>query len=254
MGKVISIVNQKGGCSKSTTAVNLMAGLVKKGYKVLGIDLDSQRCLTSTFRGTEDKATSLSVLLGEATIKEAIQHTPEADIVPASRGLVMADSIITKPRKEYSLKEAVDTIKSQYDFIVIDCSPALGVLTINALVASDSIVIPLLADIYSLEGVRFLMDTVIPVKKQANPALTIEGLLLTQYEPRAILSKEVKGLASKFAESIGSKLFNATIRRSITVREAQATQQSLYSYAPQAKVTADYTAFIEELLGDKQHG
>lgn len=252
MAKIYTICNQKGGVGKSTTSINLLAGLTEKGYKCLGIDLDSQLCLTTTLQGKTDRATSLSVLLKEAPIEKAIQKTPEADIVPASRGLATADTLLTKTGKEYLLKEAAESIKSKYDFIIIDTSPALGVLTINALTVADSLIIPIQADTYSLDGVAFLMETIAPVKKYCNPTLSIEGLLFTMYDPRSVISKEVMELAQQFAKSVNSKVFNTYIRRAVAVREAQANQQSLFRYAPKAKVTEDYKQFIEELLRGKE--
>lgn len=248
MAKVYTICNQKGGVGKSTTSINLLAGLAQRGYKCLGIDLDSQLCLTTTLQGKTDGASSLSVLLKEAPIERAIQHTEEVDLVAASRGLAMADTLLTKTGKEYLLKEALESIQSKYDFIVIDTSPALGVLTINALTVADSLIIPIQADTYSLDGVEFLIETVAPVKKYCNPALTIEGLLFTMYDPRSVISKEVMELATQFAKKIDSKVFKSTIRRAVAVREAQANQESLFKYDPRAKVTEDYKHFIEELL------
>lgn len=233
---------------KSTTSINLLAGLSQRGYKCLGIDLDSQLCLTTTLQGKTDGASSLSVLLKEAPIEKAIQHTEEADLVAASRGLATADTLITRTGKEYLLREALESIQASYDYIVIDTSPALGVLTINALTAADSLIIPIQADTYSLDGVEFLIETVAPVKKYCNPALKIEGLLFTMYDNRSVLSKELMELATQFAKKIDSKVFTASIRRAVAVREAQANQQSLFKYAPRAKVTEDYKSFIDELL------
>jgi chromosome partitioning protein len=130
----------------------------------------------------------------------------------------------------------------------VDTPPALGILTVNALTACDSVIIPAQADIYSLQGIEQLAETMKPVKKYCNPSLRIEGILLTRYSPRSVLSREVAELAEQLAAKLNTKLFKATIREAIAVKEAQISQQSLYSYAPKAKVTEDYTALIDELI------
>lgn len=250
MSRTIAIVNQKGGVGKSTSAVNISAGLHKQGYKVLAIDLDSQLCLTTTLQANTDGATILGVLLGEAAIDKAIQHTPEADVIAASRGLASADTLLTKTGKEYLLKEALEPVKKNYDFIIIDTSPALGVLTINALTAANSIIIPAKADTYSLDGINFLMETVEPVRKYCNPSLTIEGILFTLHNSRSTLSREVTELAQQIAQKLNTKVFNTTIRQAVAVGESQAAQQSLFTYDSSAKVTQDYKNLIEEILKD----
>lgn len=249
--KCISVTNQKGGVGKSTTAGALAAGLSLKGYSVLSIDLDAQSNLSYTAGAKTDGATALGVLTGEISIEDAIQHTQSGDIIPASKALAGADAFIADTGKEYRLREALEPIRGRYDYIIIDTPPALGILTINALTACDSVIIPAQADIYSLQGVEQLAETMKPVKKYCNPALTIEGILLTRYSPRSILSKEVAELAEQLAAKLGTKLFKTTIREAISVKEAQISQQSLYSYAPKAKVTGDYTNFIEELIGEE---
>lgn len=252
MSKVIAIVNQKGGVGKSTTAQALAAGLSLKGYKTLSIDLDAQGNLTYTTGAKTDGATALGVLTGELKLKDAIQHTHSGDIVAANKALSGADAFIADTGKEYKLKESLESVKTAYDYIIIDTPPALGILTINALTACDSVIIPAQADIYSLQGIEQLAETMKPVKKYCNPGLTIEGIVLTRYSSRSILSREIAELAEQLAAKLGTKLFKTTIREAIAVKESQISQQSLYNYAPKAKVTEDYTAFIEELLGEER--
>ena len=146
------------------------------------------------------------------------------------------------------LDELIVKLRRRYDYIIVDTPPALGILTVNALTACDSVIIPAQADIYSLQGIEQLAETMKPVKKYCNPALRIEGILLTRYSPRSVLSREVAELAEQLAAKLNTKLFKATIREAIAVKEAQISQQSLYSYAPKAKVTEDYTALIDELI------
>lgn len=246
--KVIAVANRKGGVGKSTTAAALVSGLTLKGYKVLAIDLDAQRNLTSTMKAKVDAKTVLGVLTGDITVKEAIRHTDSGDIIPASKNLSGADATLSETGKEYKLKEALEPVKDNYDYCVIDCPPALGILTVNALTAANSVIIPAQADIYSLEGIEDLQETIQPVRKYCNPSLEILGILLTRYSPRSILSREVTTLAEQLAEKLETTLFKSTIREAIAVKEAQISKQSLFTYAPKAKVTEDYTAFIEEML------
>lgn len=251
MSKTLAIINQKGGVGKSTTALMLAAGLSLKGYSVLSIDLDAQSNLTYTAGAKTDGATALGVLTGEIKAGDAVQHTESGDIIPASKALAGADAFITDTGKEYRLKEALEPLAGGYDYIIIDTPPALGILTINALTACNSVIIPAQADIYSLQGIEQLAETMKPVKKYCNADLTIEGILLTRYSSRSVLSREVAELAEQLAAKLGTKLFKSTIREAIAVKESQISQRNLYSYAPKAKVTEDYTRFIAELLGEE---
>lgn len=246
--KCIAVINQKGGVGKSTTAATVAAGLSLKGYKTLSIDLDAQANLTYTAGAKTTGSTALGVLTGEAKAEDAIQHTKSGDIIAANKSLAGADAFIADTGKEYRLKEALESVSAAYDYIIIDTPPALGILTINALTACDSVIIPAQADIYSLQGIEQLAETMKPVKKYCNPSLKIEGILLTRYSPRSVLSREVAELAEQLAARLGTKVFKATIREAIAVKEAQISQKTLYQYAPKAKVTEDYTTLIEELI------
>lgn len=246
--KTIAIANRKGGVGKSTTAAALTAGLSLKGFRVLAIDLDAQRNLSTTFRERTDSRTVNGVLLREITAADAIRHTASGDIIPASKDLADSDLKITATGKEYRLREALGTISAQYDYCVIDCPPALGILTVNALTAADTVIIPAQADAYSLDGIEDLQDIIKDIKTYCNHNLTVEGILLTRYQGRAVLSRDVTTLAGQLAERLGTRLFDTRIRESITVKEAQISQQSLFEYAPRAQVTEDYRQFIEELL------
>lgn len=250
MGTVYAIINQKGGVGKSTTAEALAAGLSLKGFKTLSIDLDAQANMSYTAGAKADGATALGVLVGEISAAAAIQHTASGDIIAASKALAGADAFIADTGKEYRLREALEAIKPAYDYIIIDTPPALGILTVNALTACDGVIIPAQADIYSLQGVEQLAETMKPVKKYCNPSLSVEGILLTRYSPRSVLSRDVADLAGQLAAKLGTKLFKATIREAIVVKEAQISQQSLFNYAPKANVTEDYSRFIAELIGE----
>lgn len=248
MGKILAVINQKGGVGKSTTAEAVSAGLHMQGKKVLSIDLDAQANFTYTMAAESEGTTILEVLMNQAGIRQAVQATPDGDMVPASQALAGADAFIRDTGKEYRLKEALEEIRAEYDFIILDTPPALGILTINALTACDGVIIPAQADIYSLQGIEQLAETMKPVKKYCNPYLKIEGILLTRYSPRSILSREVAEMAEQLAGKLDTKLFHTSIREAVAVREAQISRQNLFSYAPKSKVAQDYLEFIGELL------
>ena len=250
MKKIVSIINQKGGVGKSTTAESLAAGLSLRGYKTLAVDLDAQGNLTYTFGADNTGATVLEVLTGDATAAEAIKHTQSCDVLPANKALAGADAYIKETGKEYRLKEALENVADQYDYIIIDTPPALGILTVNALTACQSVIIPSQADIYSIQGIEQLSETMKPVKKYCNPGLEIEGILLTRYSARSVLSREVADMLEELAAKLGTKLFKTKIREAIAVKEAQISQQSLFEYSPKAKPTEDYNALIYELIGE----
>lgn len=246
--KIITVTNQKGGVAKSSTVQALAGGLIKREFKTLVIDSDPQSNLSFAY-GIEDADITLYELFNsKAEPKEAIVNTDQGDIIPGSLMLAGADMEYTKPGREYILKEIVESVKNEYDFIIIDTPPALGILTINALTASNSLIIPMGADVFSLQGLSQLKGTVDNVRKYCNRDLFVSGLLLTKYNPRTILSRDVKKSIEDAAKRIGTKVFNATIRDSVSVREAQATQTSLFMYCPKALVTQDYNDFIEEFL------
>ena len=246
--KIIAIINQKGGVGKSTTAFTLASGLTNKGYKTLCIDMDAQGNLSYTANANEDLLTIYDLLSQDADINKTIQHTKNFDLIASSKSLSGADGFITEIGKEYKLKEALENIKNNYDYIIIDTPPALGILTVNALTACNSVIIPAQADIYSLQGIEQLSKTIQPIKKYCNDNLKIDGILLTRYSPRAILSREVAEIASDLAQNLNTKVFKSTIREAIAVKESQINKQSLFEYAPNSNVTNDYLNFIDEIL------
>lgn len=246
--KTIAIANRKGGVGKSTTASALASGLFLKGFRVLAVDLDAQRNLTGTMRAKTDSKTAMEVLAGDMAAKEAIRRTDDGDVLPASKALSGADAAMTETGKEYRLKEALEPVEGLYDYCVIDCPPALGILTVNALTACSAVVVPAQADIYSLEGIEDLQEAMRAVKKYCNRNLETSGILLTRYNPRSILSKDVKSMAERLAGKLGTSLYKAAIREAVAVKEAQISKQSLFRYAPKAKVAEDYWAFVEEFL------
>lgn len=248
MKDIIAIINQKGGVGKSTTAGALGAGLILKGYKVLYIDMDSQANLTFSLKAINRPLTSLEVLTGTATAKEAITKTEQGDIIPASGNLAGADALITETGKEYRLKEALEPLKKNYDYIIIDTPPALGLLAINALTASKSVIIPSQADIYSLQGIGQLSQTIETVKKYCNPKLSIKGLLVTRCNERANLTKGMIKLLEDTARQLDTKLYKSRIRECTAIKEAQALQQDIFTYSPRSNASKDYKQFIDEYL------
>jgi chromosome partitioning protein len=253
--KVIAIINQKGGVGKSTTTLAIGAGFSLKGYKTLFIDLDAQGNLTYTLGADTTGLTgksSFDVLTGNATAKTAIQKTEQGEAIASSPALARADTVITAVGKEYRLKEALDVLQSDYDYIVIDTPPVLGILTINALTACTGVIIPAQADIYSLQGISQLYNTLQTVKKYCNPSLKVMGILLTRYNGRAIISRDIAEMTDETAERLQTKLYETKIRETTAIKEAQARRQSIFTYAPKSNASADYKALVDEILGEEK--
>lgn len=253
MTEVYTVANRRGGVGKTATAHALGAGLTKRGYRVLYIDLDSQ-CNLSYDLGIQGELqySSLDVLEGRATASEAILETEGGEIIPASPDLATADRIIDGVGKEYRLKEALEPIARNYDYIIIDTPPALGVLTVNALTASSRVIIPAQAEIHSLQGIDQLYGTIEAVKHFTNKKLKIEGVLLTRYIARSIISRDMKDNLEALAKEIGSKTFATPIRECSAIKEAQATQTDIYSYAPRSNASKDYEALVEEIINNRR--
>lgn len=248
MKEVIAIVNRRGGVGKTATTHALGAGLILKGYRVLYIDLDSQCNLSFDVGAKASPLSSMEVLTGTATIKEAIQKTANGDIVTASPSLSGADTTVTGTGKEYKLKEALQPILNDYDYIVIDTPPALGVLTVNALTACTSVIIPAQAEVHSLQGIGLINEAIEPVRKYCNPALAIKGILITRYNGRAVLSRDMKTNLEAIATQLGTKVFKTPIRECTAIKEAQATQTDIYSYNASSNASKDYMDLIQEIL------
>jgi len=245
---VICIANQKGGVGKSTTAFALGSGLHGRNKKVLLIDLDPQGNISYTARIAEDGPTSYDVMTGTAGMDEAIASTSTFDLLPAGRGLSRMDLELNKTGKEYRLSEALEPMRGKYDYVIIDTPPALGILTVNALTASDRMIIPTQADSYSLQGIGQLMETVNAVRRYTNKDLKLFGILLVRYNRRTILSRDMAEVIEATAAKVGTFLYEAVIRECVALKEAQAKRTDIYSYAPRSNATSDYLAFVDELL------
>lgn len=246
--EVIAIISQKGGVGKSTTALALGAGFFLRGYKVLFVDTDAQGNLTDTAEADNSDITVMELLTEGAQAKEAIQQGERWDIISSSPSLVGADMTIMGKGREYRLKKAIEPIREKYDYIIIDTPPALGILIVNALTACDIAIIPAQADRYSLKGIAQLHVTIETIKKHSNPALRIKGILLTRYNPRTVLSRDIAEVIEQTAQKLQTKLFKAKIREAIAIKESQAQRVDIFAYAPESNVAKDYDAFIDELL------
>lgn len=255
--KVITVMNNKGGEAKTTTALTLLAGLTDRGYKTLAIDLDSQANLTYTLKAHSSK-TIQGVLTGELETKEAIQQVEKGSLIQSSPALAVIDNVLDSLEiytgRTNLLKKALKSITNDFDFVIIDTPPALNTLTVNSLIASDFVVIPAQADIYSLQGLSKISDTVkkLTTARDDTPALNsklkIAGILLTRYSDRSILSKDLYTIFNNKASEFNTKIFKSTIREAVVVREAHAQQIDIFSYAPKSNVAQDYNSFIDELL------
>ena len=249
--KVISISNQKGGVGKTTTTCNLAAGLKEKGLRVLVIDLDPQGNLGfSVGADTDAGATIYDVLKGDATAESAIQKTPTVEIIVSSILLSAVELEFTTTGREFLLKEAIAPLLESYDFILLDTPPTLGILTINAFTASDFIIIPMFSDIFSLQGIAQLYETVDRVKKYCNPRLAISGILLTSFNPKTHLAREIRGTAELISRDLHISVFDTFIRKSVLVGEAQSVSRSVLEYAPENNAAKDYRRFTDELLSE----
>ena len=246
--ETLTVINQKGGVGKSTTALAIGQGLLLKGYKVLFIDLDMQGNLSYTLEADTTGYNAMGILQRPETTLKEIQHTAGGDIIASTPSLSRADSLLSQTGKEFRLKEALEQVAANYDYCIIDTPPALGVLTINALTASHGVIVPTQADIYSMQGLLQLHNTIEAVKKYCNPTLKIEGILITRFNERTRVRKEVARMLEEIAQKLDTKVFRTRVRECTAVVEAQAYRKSIYQHAPTSNATADYKAFIDELL------
>lgn len=250
---MITLTNQKGGVGKTTSTIALITGLSLKKYKVLGIDLDAQGNLGFSMGLNIENATTIhDVLTGRAEIQDAIYQTTYGDVIPSNILLSGAEIEFNNQGREFLLKNAIDKISKFYDFIVIDTPPALNVLTFNAYVASDYLVVPMSPEILSLLGVSQLGETVQSVQREYNRNLVFMGILLTRFTSRTNLAKEVQDLAQQIAESLDSTVFNTKIRPGVAVAEAPAHGESVLVYSPHSKPAQDYFSFVDEVLSKIQ--
>ena len=252
--KVLSVVNQKGGVGKTTTAINLGAALALEGENILLIDCDPQANTTGGLgfrRQKDDEPQRLSiydVLLGPTTLDQAMQLTsiPTLSLVPGSKNLIGANlELVGAERREFRLRDAIAALTEEFSYILLDCPPALDLLTLNALVASDGLLVPLQAEYFALEGISELISTLDRVAQAFNPNLGLEGVLLTMYDDRTNLSQQV---TNNLKEFFGEKMFRTTIPRNIRVAEAPSHGLPVAIYDPRSRGAEAYRDLAKELL------
>ena len=250
MARVICIANQKGGVGKTTTSVNLSAALAKMNRRVLLVDMDPQGNASSGLgvkRHDAEDATAYDVLFGDQSIEEARVKTEvkDLDVIVATPDLVGAEiELVDAPRREQKLKDAIAEVSDQYDYVIIDCPPSLGLLTLNSMTAADSFVVPLQCEYYALEGLSQLLNTAGIIKKNLNPRLKIEGIVLTMFDTRNNLSHQV---VSEIQTHFGDKVFKSVIPRNVRLSEAPSYGQPIADYDPKSIGALRYNSLAKEL-------
>ncbi|MCI9555818.1 ParA family protein [Oscillospiraceae bacterium 50-16] len=248
MAAVIVTTNQKGGVGKTTTACALLAGLRQRGAKVLGVDLDPQGSLGFCLGlDIENCATIYDVMKGNRPIREVIVQSESGDILPSNILLSAAELEFNRPGREFLLKNCLAEVAEEYDYIIIDTPPALNVLTVNAYVAADGLIIPMAPEILSLLGVAQIRETIDTVRRCYNSRLRVLGILLNKYNQRFTLNREVLDMAEQIAAQLDTKVFQARIRSGVAVAEAPAHGESVLTYAPDSKVARDFRLLLNEV-------
>jgi chromosome partitioning protein len=249
MGRVIAVANQKGGVGKTTTAVNLAAALALDGHRVLLADLDPQSSATSGLVAIANDfdGTIYDALIERRPATDFVRHTTieHLDILPATRDLVGAEvELVNLPDREHRLHEALAPVRGRYDFILMDCPPSLSLLTVNALRAADSVLVPLQCEYYALQGLTALLDTIGRVRDALNPPLALEGLVLTMYDGRNSLARQVH---TEVRNHFGDQVFRTTIPRNVRVSESPSHGLPVLTYAPSSKGAMAYLSLAREL-------
>lgn len=256
----IAVIAQKGGVGKTSTCHAIGTGLIKyHAARVLFIDTDAQGNLSRTMEADNSGTTgadALEVLTGRATVEEAIQRTPHGDIVASSPALSGADreQALTKVGREYRLKKALEAVSALYDYCIVDTPPALSIITVNALTAADKVIIPAQADDYSLEALSRLRETIETVKTYCNPSLSVDGILLTRYNGRAVITREIADMMEAEASALSTRIYQTRIRECTAIKEAQALREDVFSYSPRSNAAKDYKSVIDELIGGAHNG
>ncbi len=245
---VVAVANQKGGVGKTTTAVNLSAGLTLAGYQTLLVDFDPQGNATSSFGlGKRDSGPNIFDLMdGGTEIASAVRKTKFGDIIPSCLDLAGSEiTLVNKEKREFCLKNALEPLRNSYDVILIDCPPGLGLLMINALTASDSVMIPLQCEYFALEGLSMMVDTIRSVRKRLNPRLEIDGFLFTMFDGRTNLSAQVVREVKKY---FSDKIYKAVIARNVRLSEAPSHGKPVQFYDKHSKGAHNYNELTEEFI------
>ena len=250
MGRIIAVANQKGGVGKTTTAINLSSCLAELGQRVLVVDTDPQGNTTSGLGVDKDAAelTVYQLMIGECQIRECIEHTQfeRLDVIPSNVNLAGAEiELLGINEKEYILKNAVDYIRDDYDFIIIDCPPSLNMLTINAMTTADSVLVPIQCEYYALEGLSQLIHTIDLVQQRLNPDLVIDGVVFTMYDVRTNLSNQV---VENVKENLDTKIYETLIPRNIRLAEAPSHGLPINMYDSKSAGTESYRMLAKEVM------
>ncbi|MCS6916915.1 MAG: AAA family ATPase [Chitinophagales bacterium] len=250
MGKVIAIANQKGGVGKTTTAINLAASFAVLEHKTLLIDADPQANATSGL-GVDPRQVEISIyecMIGDQPLRQAVRQTqtPHLDIIPSHLDLVGAEiELINHPSRERIMRSVLEDLRKHYDYLIIDCSPSLGLITVNALTAADSVIIPVQCEYFALEGLGKLLNTIKIVQSRLNPSLTIEGILLTMYDSRLRLSNQV---VEEVKKHFGDLAFDTIIHRNTRLGEAPSFGKSVIMYDAESKGAVNYLNLAREII------
>ena len=255
MSRVFAIANQKGGVGKTTTAINLAASLAANDFRVLVIDSDPQGNATTGLGIAKDpdRPSLYQVLLGDVPARDAVQATDleGLHLISADKNLVGADlELVGIDNREFRLRERIADIREEYRFILIDCPPALDLLTLNALIAADSVLVPIQCEFFALEGVSELMDTIDRIRDSFDHPLQVEGILLTMYDDRTNLTRQV---AADLREFFGDQVFRTIIPRSIRLAEAPSFGKSILGYDPRSRGAESYIKLAKEILDHEQN-
>ena len=250
MGRIIAIANQKGGVGKTTTAINLSASLASLGKKVLALDLDPQGNMTSGLGVDKDQVENsvYDLIIGQTGIEECIckEVIENLDVLPSNINLSAAEiELIGVENKEYIIRNEMEKVKERYDFVIIDCPPALSMLTINAMTTADSVLVPIQCEYYALEGLSQLIHTINLVQERLNPALVIEGVVFTMYDARTNLSLQV---VENVKDNLDQTIYKTIIPRNIRLAEAPSYGMPINLYDPKSKGAESYLLLAEEVI------
>lgn len=245
---VITVAFGKGGTGKTSTACALANYSRMQGKRVLCVDCDPQANFTFALGGNAGAPGLFAVLTEQTDAAQVIQRTQQADLISAGRDLSAAELfIMNKPGRDFILRQALEPLRNRYDMIVIDTQPDLNTLLVNALSASDSVILPMQANSFAIMGLYQMQTTIDQVKQRCNPALTVAGILLTRFKPRQTLASDLRASIEDHARQMGTKVFESYIREGVAVEQAQALQQSLFDYAPNSNPANDYKALFAEM-------